>query len=141
MIKYFLNDQFDKNNEKDLEWLVETLCGEYKDVKGHHVYAKAAFINNVCYDAKKGFCISDEAMKLLNLSHKSMTAMQRKLFNELSKSGRKNTLDEHTRIAKLALIAGGATDKDANMFIDLALKNLKLQGVYEPTNIPWDKNK
>lgn len=116
MIKNNLNDQFDKNNKKDLEWLLTTLCGAYKDVKGHHVYAKAAFVDNIYYDPKKGFCISNEAMKLLNLSHKSMTTMQRKLFYELSKSGRANTLDEHTRIAKLALIAGGATDEDANIY-------------------------
>lgn len=36
-----------------------------------------------------------------------MTGKQRQLFKELNESGRPNTLEEHTRIAKEALKAGG----------------------------------
>lgn len=78
---------------------------------GHHVHAKAGLKGNTNYDPKKGFSISQQFMEDNNLNHSDMTNMQRKLFKELYESGSPNTLEEHTRIAREALKAGGASDK------------------------------
>jgi RHS repeat-associated protein len=115
--------------------------GEYKDVGGHHIHAKAAFKEVASYDLKKGFSISQKLMKDLNLDHNAMTQTQRKLFRELANSGRPNTLIEQTRIAKEALIAGGATEGFANDLLKASLENLKNQNVTAPSNIPWHKTK
>jgi hypothetical protein len=68
--------------------------GEYRDTKGHHVYSKKAFEGHVNYDPKKGFSISEGFMKKNGISHKKVTTSQQKLFTELSKSGKPNTLKE-----------------------------------------------
>lgn len=46
-------------------------------------------------------------MKEKGLDHQSMTNSQRQGFKELNESGRPNTLAEHDKIAKDALITGG----------------------------------
>lgn len=102
----------------DLGVLVHNDCaakgtGEYSKVGGHHVHAKSAFKDNVNYDPKKGFSISQSFMKDNGLNHQQMTNKQRELFKELNESGRQNSLQEHTRIAVEALIAGGATRQEA----------------------------
>ena len=104
---------------------------------GHHVHAKAAFKGDPSYDFKKGFSISQDYMKKNGLSHSDMTAKQRQLFKELYESGRPNTLEEHTRIAREALKAGGANEIQIDELVGDSLKNLKEQGVTEPTRIPW----
>ena len=111
--------------------------GEYRDVKGHHVHAKAAFKGNVKYDPNKGFSISQDFMDRNGLNHQKMTSKQRELFKELYESGRPNTLDEHTRIAKEALKAGGASESMINDLVEESLSNLAKQGVTQPTRIPW----
>jgi hypothetical protein len=111
--------------------------GQYGDVGGHHVHAKAAFKGDINYDPDKGFSISQDYMKSRGWNHADMTTKQRQLFKELYESGRPNTLEEQTRIAKEALIGGGATEEEADELINESLKNLKEQGVTQPTRIPW----
>jgi RHS repeat-associated protein len=118
---------------------IKKVVGEYKKVKGHHVHAKAGFKNHAVYDPDKGFSISQKYMKENGLDHTEMTRKQRKLFDELAKSGKPNTLEEHTRIAKEALKAGGASDEMADDLIKQSVKNLKEQGVDSPSHIPWNK--
>lgn len=110
---------------------------DYSEVGGHHVHAKAAFKGDASYDPKKGFSISQNYMKNNGLSHSDMTSKQRQLFKELYESGRPNTLEENTRIAREALKAGGANEIQINELISDSLKNLKEQGVTKPTRIPW----
>ena len=111
--------------------------GEYGKVHGHHVHSKAAFVGDVNYDYRKGFSISQDFMERNGLNHQKMTAMQHKLFKELAQSGRPNTLAEHTRIAKEALKAGGASQELADKLIGKSLENLAKQGVIQPYSIPW----
>lgn len=80
-------------------------------------------------------------MKTNGLDHIEMTRTQRRLFDELAESGRPNTLAEHSRIAREALIAGGADTDLANSLVNQSILNLKNQKVNTPTNIPWNKNK
>ncbi|MCO6519407.1 RHS repeat-associated core domain-containing protein, partial [Snodgrassella sp.] len=112
--------------------------GKYKDVGGHHVHAKAGFKNNLNYDPKKGFSISQDYMNQQGWRHQDMTNYQRKAFTELFNSGRPNTLAEHTRIAVGALKAGGATHQQARNLVAQSLWNLRSQGVTSPSNIPWN---
>ncbi len=109
--------------------------GEYGDVGGHHVHAKAGFKDDVNYDPKKGFSISQNFMRDNGLDHNIMTSKQRELFKELYESGRPNTLEEHTRIAREALKAGGASDSMIDDLINASLRNLREQGVTAPTRI------
>jgi len=67
-----------------------------------------------------------------------MTNRQRELFNELARSGRPNTLEEHSRIAIEALREGGATLAEARALVRQSLQNLMKQGVLNPTHIPWN---
>lgn len=113
--------------------------GEYKDVGGHHVHAKAGFKDHVKYDPGKGFSISQEYMNERGWKHTDMTNYQRRAFKALNNSGRPNTLSEHTRIAIEALKEGGATDEEARALVAASLKNLRGQKVLVPSNIPWYK--
>ena len=122
---------------KDVEELGKAGLGEYGRVGGHHVHAKAAFKGEVSYDLNKGFSISQKFMEENGLNHVDMTTKQIQLFKELNESGRPNTLEEHTRIAKEALIAGGATEEQANRWVQQSLENLTEQGVTQPSGIPW----
>ena len=115
----------------------ESGTGEYGEVHGHHVDAKAAFRGDDNYDEQKGFSISQQFMKDNDLNHSDMTNKQRELFKELFESGRPNTLEEHTRIAREALKAGGADDDMIEDLIAKSLENLSSQGVTQPTRIPW----
>ncbi|WP_149497050.1 polymorphic toxin-type HINT domain-containing protein [Roseiconus lacunae] len=112
--------------------------GKYSQVKGHHVHAKAGFKDAVNYSKSKGWSISQSYMKDHGWDHQAMTNKQRELFNELARSGRPNTLKEHTRIAVEALQAGGATRIEARQLVADSLRNLREQGVRVPTNIPWN---
>ena len=117
----------------------ETGTGEYGDVGGHHIHAKAAFKGDVNYDPNKGFSISQDYMTSRDWNHNAMSAKQRELFKELAKSGKPNTLAEQSRIAEEALIAGGATRAEAQQLIQQSLANLKQQGVKYPSRIPWSQ--
>lgn len=119
------------------ERLKETGAGEYGDVGGHHVHAKAGFRGDANYDPNRGFSISQDFMENNGLNHQAMTAKQRELFKELYESGRPNTLTEHTRIAEEALRTGGASDSLTKDLIQESLANLAEQGVSQPTRIPW----
>ena len=111
--------------------------GEYAEVGGHHVHAKAAFRGDANYDPNKGFSISQKFMENNGLDHQAMTSKQRELFKELYESGRANTMKEHTRIAREALKAGGAEEPLISDLVNESLRNLTQQGVTSPSRIPW----
>jgi hypothetical protein len=115
-----------------------TGTGPYTEVGGHHVHAQSGFRGHPQYDPNQGFSISQELMESRGWNHSDMTATQRRLFNELSESGSANTLQEHTRIAVEALKAGGATEAQARQLVAESLRNLRNQGVTQPTRIPWN---
>ena len=111
--------------------------GAYSEIKGHHIFAKAAFRGEENYNYRKAFSISQKFMEDNNLNHSKITVAQRKLFRELFKSGRENTLREQINIAKYSLRAGGASKKLANQLVTEAFKDLLEQEVSGPTRIPW----
>jgi hypothetical protein len=113
--------------------------GEYRVVGGHHVHAKAGFDGHGTYDLNQGFSISQDYIKRRGWNHQDMTNKQRELFGELARSGRENSLAEHTRIAEEALVAGGATREEAQALVQESLRDLAQQGVIAPTHIPWQR--
>jgi len=135
----FYNYVDDSNNFTDVFGLAKQKgqAGSYSTVGGHHVHAKAGFKKNKKYSKYKAFCLGHDFMKIKNLDHDAMTAKQRELFKELHESGRPNTLSEHTRIATESLQAGGASKQEARDLVAQSLKNLRKQGVTNPSNIPW----
>jgi hypothetical protein len=64
--------------------------------------------------------------------------MQRKLFNDLARSKRPNTLKEHSRIAVEALVAGNVPRNEARSLVAASFLNLRAQLVRYPTRIPWN---
>jgi RHS repeat-associated protein len=114
------------------------LMGTYGDVGGHHVHAQSAFRGDLNYNPNEGFSISQEYMESMGWSHQDMTAAQRTLFDELAASGGANTLQAQSQIAVQALMAGGATEAEARQLVAQSLKNLRAQGVTQPTRIPWN---
>jgi hypothetical protein len=111
--------------------------GEYRKVGGHHIHAKAAFKGHVNYDPRKGFSISQKFMQERGWNHQKMTATQQKMFKELAESGRPNSLTEQNRIAVEALVAGGAPRDEARLLVAQSVKELRKEGVREPTRVPW----
>ena len=93
------------------------------------------------YDLKRFFNKSGFYEKKIELDHNIMTSKQRELFKELYESGRLNTLEEHTRIAREALKTGGASDAMIDDLINASLKNLSEQGVTALRRIPWYSKK
>ena len=114
--------------------------GTYREARGHHIHIKSEFEGHVSYDPNEGFSISQQYMKENDWSHKRMTAEQQRLFKELYKSGRTNTLREHTRIATEALKCGWVPENVARELVAKSLWNLRTQGVRFPTRIPWFTN-
>lgn len=105
------------------------------------MHAKAGFKKNKKYSLYKAFCLGNEWMERKGIDHDAVTKSQRKQFKQLADdvaSGKKiNSLDEHTKIAKQALIDGGATPEMAEQLVNQSLVNLSNQEVTNPTNIPW----
>ena len=111
--------------------------GKYGRVKGHHVHAKSAFKNHPNYRVSKAFSVSNEFMDSKGWDHQLMTNMQRKLFKSIDDGTLPNTLTSHTAIAVEALVAGGASRAEARSLVAKSLQNLRDQGVYFPTDVPW----
>jgi RHS repeat-associated protein len=118
---------------------INTAMGAYRDVGGHHVHAKAAFRDDINYDLRQGFSISQDFMQRMGWDHDAMTQYQRRAFNDLAKSGNPNTMQEQSRIAVEALMAGGATRDQARSVVSESLRNLRNQNVRQPTGIPWNQ--
>jgi hypothetical protein len=120
----------------------QRLIGEYRHVRGHHVHAKKAFEGHANYDPQKGFSISYQMMENLGIDHDVVTVTQRKLFSELAKSGRQNTMKEHTKIAVEALTRGGCQSREtARDIVAESLKQLRKANIRQPGTIPWHGKK
>lgn len=123
--------------------LVHNACAlnAYAIDGGHHIFAKRAFEGVKGYDPAQALAIPKSEILRLGLKHfdaDGITATQQRQFRELVASGRPNTLAEHARIAREALIAGGLSKRDARHVVDKALKQLQSWGITAPgSHIPW----
>jgi hypothetical protein len=117
--------------------------GKYKDVFGHHPLAKKAFEGDIAYDYKEAFCIStsalDEAAGIANI-HPSITGQQNSLYSNWRSAnpGKKLSIDEMADIEIQAMVNVGISSDIATGWVIKALEDLKLQGVSDIRNIPWN---
>jgi hypothetical protein len=76
-----------------------------------------------------------------NLSHKAMNAAQRRLFGALNDrvaaGTSENCLRAHAEIAYHVLRAGRATWVEAKLFVWMAYRDLRRNGITAPSRIPW----
>lgn len=79
-------------------------------------------------------------MKSRGRDHQAMTNRQRELFNELTRSGRPNTLAEYSRITEEALIAGGTTPEGAHALVQQSFDNLARQRLRNHQRFRGTKN-
>ncbi len=106
---------------------------------GHHVHMKSAYKSEPKYNPKKALCLSNDEMKRLGIDHDLVSAEQRRLCEELKKSGKPMTREEQNRIAVQALQAGGASEQMARDIVARSQWNLKEKGIRHPTDMPWGK--
>ena len=118
---------------------IDALLGSYRDVRGHHIHAKAAFRGSMNYDPASGFSISQDAMESLGWDHVAMTRYQRQAFDALARAGLPNTMQAQSVIAADALVAGGASREQARALVAESLQQLRAAGVRTPTSIPWNR--
>lgn len=111
-------------------------AGAYRRVGGHHVMQDAAFRGAANYTRGSGFSISQEFMQKRGWDHDAMSTAQRRLQDGLAASGRPNTMAQQSRIARQALVAGGATRAEAAAVVRAALAKFRTDGVPGPTRIP-----
>ncbi|MDR2409597.1 MAG: hypothetical protein LBE13_16015, partial [Bacteroidales bacterium] len=118
--------------------LVHNSCvfSRFSDGGGHHIFAKKAFEGVTGYDVNAAFCIPKSEFDSKRFDHGKMTGKQHELYAELEHSGRPNTLEEHARIAKESLIAGGVDPKDAAALVHVGMAQLKGWEV-QPAKVPW----
>lgn len=116
------------------------LLTPYSADLGHHIFSKRAFEGLANYNAGRALAIGRAELNRLGLVHlgpNSLTSTQRRLFAELARSGRPNTLAEHARIAREVLIEHGVDPKDAKNAVRRALNQLNGWGITSPAHLPW----
>jgi hypothetical protein len=117
--------------------------GKYKTVAGHHPMAKKAFEGDLAYDYKEAFSVStselDNAAGIANI-HPSITGQQNSLYTTWKNAnpGKKLTIDEMADIEIQAMVNVGIPQDIATGWVVKSLEDLKLQGVTEIKNIPWN---
>jgi hypothetical protein len=124
--------------------------GIYQGVGGHHPIMKAAFKDAANYDLKKAFSVStdklDEVWKANNTGvlpnvHGKISGSQNNLYNAFAKNratGEILTIDKMAEIEIKAMTMNGIPKDVATGWVVKALEDLKIQGVTEIKNIPWN---
>lgn len=117
--------------------------GKYKTVAGHHPMAKKAFEGDLAYDYKEAFSVStselDNAAGIANI-HPSITGQQNSLYTAWRNANpsKKLTIDEMADIEIQAMVNVGIPQDIATGWVVKSLEDLRLQGVTEIKNIPWN---
>jgi hypothetical protein len=115
--------------------------GKYRDVGGHHIFAKAAFEGVHGYYPGEALAVGGRYLAWRRIDHVRMNVAQRAFFDALHAAveagTRQNSLREHARIAQKVLRTGGATWAEAKLFAWLAYRDLVRSGITAPGRIPW----
>ncbi|MEJ5343057.1 MAG: hypothetical protein WHT09_15990, partial [Thermogutta sp.] len=104
---------------------------------GHHVPARKGFEGAPGYDVNKALAIPNDELKKLGIRHGDITQSQRKLYQDLSKTGRELTWDVVQDIETKALVAAGMPHEMAEATVKQAIEALRQAGISKPTHIPW----
>ncbi|MBL9125489.1 MAG: hypothetical protein JNG90_17755 [Planctomycetaceae bacterium] len=121
--------------------LVHNACAlePYRRGGGHHPLMVSAFRDHPNYSKYAALSIPAKEMDRLKIVHKSVTASQRRMFDELARSGRAHTLRAHANIAVEALVENGMRRADARDVVNQCLRQLKEWRITAPTGIPWNQ--
>ncbi len=126
-----------------------TGTGKYKIVKGHHPMAKKAFEGDLAYNYNDAFSVKvtalEDAWKSANQGipqniHGKITGQQNSLYTAWKNANptKKLTLDEMADIEIQAMVNARIPEDIATGWVIKSLEDLKLQGVTEIKNIPWN---
>jgi hypothetical protein len=113
--------------------------GPYRQVRGHHPLAKAAFKGDPNYDLYDAFSVSTEVLGGQSI-HNAITGKQNSLYSAWKNNNPNKimTLSDMVGIELQAMIDAGIPADVASGWMVKALENLKEQGVTRITNIPWN---
>ncbi|MBF7093607.1 hypothetical protein IUY40_18915 [Flavobacterium sp. ALJ2] len=123
--------------------------GEYSVVKGHHTLAKKAFDNVKEYDYKKAFSVKpsalEDAWKTVNSGvpqniHAKITGQQSSLYTAWKKANplKKMDMEIMADIEIKAMKNVGIPEDVATGWVVKSLEEIKINGVTEIKNIPWN---
>ncbi|MBF7091003.1 hypothetical protein IUY40_05575, partial [Flavobacterium sp. ALJ2] len=116
--------------------------GEYSKVGGHHPLAKKAFEGATEYDYKKAFSIS--VNKLEDIGdigiHAKITGQQNSLYSAWKKANplKKMSIEDMADIEIKAMVNAGIPEDIATGWVIKGLEDIKIKGVTEIKNIPWN---
>jgi hypothetical protein len=132
-----IDDAIDKLKSKAKYVLEGT--GKYGDVLGHHPLAKIAFEGDAAYDLNKTFSVSRETLGGQAI-HNTISGQQNSLYSAWKKANpnAKLTIDDVANIEIKAMVNAGIPEDVATGWVVKALEDLKIQGVTEIKNIPWN---
>ncbi len=118
--------------------------GEYGNkIGGHHPLAKVAFEGDAVYNANKAFSVSKETLEKVSgirNVHNTISGQQNSLYSAWKKvnPNTKLTIDDMTKIEIQVMKNAGIPEDVATGWVIKALEDLKVQGVTEIKNIPWN---
>ncbi|MBF7093605.1 hypothetical protein IUY40_18905, partial [Flavobacterium sp. ALJ2] len=117
--------------------------GEYSVVKGHHPLAKKAFEDVKEYDYKKAFSVKPSLLDKvsgIDKIHSIITGQQNKLYSAWKKANplKKMGIEDMAEIEIKAMVNAGVSEDVATGWVVKALEDIKLKGIKEIKNIPWN---
>jgi hypothetical protein len=116
--------------------------GDYLTVGGHHPLAKKAFENVMEYDFKKAFSVSVKELEEIGDIgiHSKITGQQNSLYSAWKKANplKKMGIEEMSEIEIKAMVNAGIPEDIATGWVVKSLEELKINGVTEIKNIPWN---
>jgi len=142
-----LDETLNKLKQKAKYVLEDT--GEYSKVGGHHPLAKKAFENATEYDYKKAFSVKPSALesvwKTVNDGipqniHAKITGQQSSLYTAWKKANplKKMGIEDMADIEIKAMKNVGIPEDIATGWVVKSLEEIKINGVTEIKNIPWN---
>lgn len=142
-----LDETLNKLKQKAKYALEDT--GEYSKVGGHHPLAKKAFENVTEYDYKKAFSVKpsalEDAWKTVNNGvpqniHAKITGQQSSLYTAWKKANplKKMDMEVMADIEINAMKNVGIPEDIATGWVVKSLEEIKINGVTQIKNIPWN---
>jgi hypothetical protein len=125
--------------------LVHNACAKldpYRDGKGHHIPAKAAFDGDPLYNKRDALAISNAEMDRLGIDHDTVTGRQASKYSAFAKTGKPLTWAKMAEIETESLLEGRLpgsklTPAMARATVQRAIDSLKAVGIKGASRIPW----
>ena len=114
--------------------------GAYKQVNGHHALSKKAFEGVDTYSYREAFSVSNSKLSDFDVAHATITGKQNSLYSAWKRANpnASMSIEDMANIEVQAMVQSGIPSDVARGWVIKALEDLKIQGVYEIKNIPWN---